>query len=963
MTGDLPSREVFLAKLTPAEEHFLKKRLLENRLANELHLLSSPECFQLFGEPFKSNTKLSKNYKFPLLRFFFDHFIRTFPFLAYHSPEVQEEFWQGKIQTFVENFNKKGISGSEERLQKSTKRKQINKKVLSTLLFFFNSFYITKNDKKYHSEQHIRPTEISVARKLQTSDSASLTRPHVSVDQSLHEFSPGSFINDIYLNIVSVLQLESKKSNKSYFPSSIFSTGGKTGQNSGRNDGSFNKGTDQYVIHVVVRTLIADNKYNYSSYFIRKSYEQLSVFDKSIRHHFPGLLHSFGRLPKRIPHDEGIEALVTERKIDADTELIYDEGSTESFKTARCTIPKSKDIHIEREEAIIMRREKMRLALRGYLNSLLRCKEIVVSNIFDDFIGSNSNEVYNELSKSEKEDYEARLIHEKNMYNTQVQFQIQVSNVILDLGKSFDNFKDELISNPSALSSLFQEIGKTSNIQNLSPIIINFIEWCKLQMSATIYQLFVASDYSCEWFRKCYKFHRLFPYNLVYGILRFSNPVKIISKLLDLLLVDIPTFSMPSIPWIMTKHADKKKGSKNLLSWIFIMLLDEDMNDYSQELASLKKRILRMDAKFGILLNKIDNYVNSISPFESDNINVRAKEEGKDLLLYVLSSDDVKPKLDEAIRYLFDMIHDSYDRLNGDLSTQSVDSEVYILFKQYWQLTIRKRDKALMKMLWQEPEMTLLIKEFMIIFYQPIMRVLAKADMHVAFKAFKEFMDDLMKTISEINDGQMYTLSPSEMFLKINSILDRHQDQFWEFFHSIYKNDDQEIFINLAKWIEKFLYALRLKFSDPQKVTLDLDKILGSGGDFDTIHNQLLTYVRCVLKRRQIIKGYLQEKSDTEDAAASQSDSQKINHEWGKMANEIFGGLAADDFGVDEEEINDLNLLHDLENLKSFTEKEKNLNGILNSLELITLRSTSEVDKYDDKFRNYLNSVSRDIDL
>ena len=50
------------------------------------------------------------------------------------------------------------------------------------------------------------------------------------------------------------------------------------------------------------------------------------------------------------------------------------------------------------------------------------------------------------------------------------------------------------------------------------------------------------------------KFHRIFPHNIVYGILKYTNPMKIISRIVDLLLVNIPSF-----PWNLLELNDHSK--------------------------------------------------------------------------------------------------------------------------------------------------------------------------------------------------------------------------------------------------------------------------------------------------------------------------------------------------------------------------------------------------------------------
>ena len=71
--------DTLLKQLTPTQEHFLKKYLLEEQLSKELHNFNEPNCCQLLGYPFKSssnknnqNDELSS--KLPLLSFFSNNF-------------------------------------------------------------------------------------------------------------------------------------------------------------------------------------------------------------------------------------------------------------------------------------------------------------------------------------------------------------------------------------------------------------------------------------------------------------------------------------------------------------------------------------------------------------------------------------------------------------------------------------------------------------------------------------------------------------------------------------------------------------------------------------------------------------------------------------------------------------------------------------------------------------------------
>ena len=64
--------------------------------------------------------------------------------------------------------------------------------------------------------------------------------------------------------------------------------------------------------------------------------------------------------------------------------------------------------------------------------------------------------------------------------------------------------------------------------------------------------------------------------------------------------------------------------------------------------------------------------------------------------------------------------------------------------------------------------------------------------------------------------------------------LDRHENVIWEFIHKIYIKDDQHLFLNLIKWIEKYLTMMRIKFINPEIVKINIHTPnSGGGGDGD----------------------------------------------------------------------------------------------------------------------------------
>ncbi|KAK5014996.1 hypothetical protein LTR39_002848, partial [Cryomyces antarcticus] len=112
--------------LTGKQEHYLKRELISQQTNYEISELASPTALQRFGAPFKSDAGevAPEDSELPLLRYIFVHHIRNFPFL---DQAREKEFWQDKLQTFLESFANKHISSSEDRLEETKRRKLATK--------------------------------------------------------------------------------------------------------------------------------------------------------------------------------------------------------------------------------------------------------------------------------------------------------------------------------------------------------------------------------------------------------------------------------------------------------------------------------------------------------------------------------------------------------------------------------------------------------------------------------------------------------------------------------------------------------------------------------------------------------------------------------------------------------------------------------------------------------------------
>ncbi|KAK6202866.1 uncharacterized protein RJT21DRAFT_118937 [Scheffersomyces amazonensis] len=909
-----------LDQLSPTQEHFLKKYLLENRLTIELHELSKPGCCQLLGPPFKiqsdkegNNNDEDKHQSLPLLSFFFKQFVTEFPFITNNSPKDQLNFWQNTVQPFIEKFNQGNISSSDERRNNITKRKQVNKKFLSGLLLFFNSTLITDKDLIYQNQSHLKASDTGKIDKLQKSSN------EVAISMAgLHEYELFQYKNDISINIVSVRDVSatSVPAYTSWNPLRYLRT----------SDTQVQTHNFDFILQITTRMNSLDGDViKYKSHFIPRHYHEFKLLSQSLKKAYPGLMASKSfDLPVKSKSDQGINSQEYEPSISS--KVSENSGQSNSLY-----------------------REKLRLALRGYLRSLISRPEIVHSKEFLKFI-NDENLIFQSLTVDDLVDYNKRLESEKKAFVTQLEFQHQASKVMLQLSSDFDEFKSNLIMKPDTILKIFEDIEKSSSIKSQSKVIRTFNEWCKLEVAATIYQMFLSQDNSGEWLNKCRRFHRLFPYNVVYGILRFTNPVKIVGKVIDLLLMNIPTISF---------SGSEKGETRNLLSIIFTLLLDEDLTDFEKELTALRED--KLDTDYDVFLERIEAYC-QLDTNIVDDIREESMIKSQDFLLTILSTELILPRIQTSLdQFKFNKIKESYEaysHLNEDKDVTK--SELYLNLKQYWQVQIRKKDTNLLKQLWKEPELTRLLKDSISIFYQPLIRVFAKADMHVVFRSFQIFMDDLMKDLYLLSNKEIYYLNPFQIFERIKGLLDKHEEVLWEFLHNVYVHDEQHLFKGIVKWTEKFLLFLRLKFVNEEAVKLIIS-LNGVSLNEELFIKQLNAQTNRVVEKRRLFKEYFENKSLIGKGISAQD---KIDEGWEDVNGKLFGDTSAGDFGVNQEDFEEFNNMHAEADLDADGTLDNDLKKKLLKLEEdVNEIGTSELDKLDGTIKTQLSILLKDINL
>jgi hypothetical protein len=155
-------------ELTPLRAHYLKRELVTLQITSELSHLDSPEALALLGPPFYPQSRFSNGLPqsaplpgsreaeierraievapdLRLLRFVFNRFVLSFPFLANCPPT----FFSHKLQPLVYSFITRNISPSDDEQVEETKKKKFASKVEKKMgLIMSAAIKITENHGK-----------------------------------------------------------------------------------------------------------------------------------------------------------------------------------------------------------------------------------------------------------------------------------------------------------------------------------------------------------------------------------------------------------------------------------------------------------------------------------------------------------------------------------------------------------------------------------------------------------------------------------------------------------------------------------------------------------------------------------------------------------------------------------------------------------------------------------------------
>ncbi|KAJ8114405.1 hypothetical protein ONZ43_g4911 [Nemania bipapillata] len=462
--------------LSGKQEHYLKRELVSEQVNWEISELNSPTALRRFGTPFKSDYgEVSPlDSELPILRYIFVHHVREFPFL---DKAKEKEFWQDKLQVFLESFASKGISSSEDRLEE-TKRRKLATKCRKLVELMMVSGVPTASG----FEERIRFAEMEIVDRNAIDTGVLNTMPE------------GNFVNGWDVNVAGVRTTSVKRNIRHHKHA-------------------------EFLLRVKRKGEIA--------HFIGRRYGDFARLHQKLRHELPGkVLPPLPKKNKSSTTTSGLFSRATDGADDSDLSSVSSisiapsttqgDGITESMKTLTNTT---------------LWREDQRVSLRAFLRYLLHNPQIAQTKAIREFLTLDPITP----TDDDVDDIHRRKAVDVKRIEEQKEFFEIARKRAAELDVYMEKFRQDIVER-NGLTKLLQEIKDKPAISDLSLQYQKFAEWLRIEVAATIYHLFLAEDNSPELFAQLKRIHSLIPYTIMKNVIRIANPAAVMSGVLDLFL-------------------------------------------------------------------------------------------------------------------------------------------------------------------------------------------------------------------------------------------------------------------------------------------------------------------------------------------------------------------------------------------------------------------------------------------
>ncbi|KAF5134178.1 PX domain-containing protein [Metarhizium anisopliae] len=839
--------------LTGKQEHYLKRELISKQAKWEIDELNSPTALQRFGAPFRSERGEvpPEESELPILRFVFVHHVRDFPFL---DKAKEKEFWQDKLQVFLESFAVKRVSSSEDRLEE-TKRRKLAIKAQKLIELMMVSGIPTSSG----FEERIRFSEIEIV------DSNAIETG------VMHSIPEGNYINGWDVNVAGVRVMTVKGRIRQHRHAEFLLRIKQKGELEhfvGRRYGDFSRLHKRIKTELPGRILPPLPKKNKSSTTASGLWTGWSNADDSDASSVSSVSTRLTNAP--VPQSGGISSLLSptapsQRK----------PGSAQSIRSARESPRPSVDgkqspEKQDADDSVVLWRESSRVSLRAFLRSLLHNPQVANTKAMQEFLSGDPITP----TDDDVEDIMRRKAIDEKRIEEQKQFYEIARKRAAELDEYMEHFRRDIVER-NGLTMLFKEIKEKETIQDLSIQYQKFAEWLRIEVAAVIYHLFLAEDNSPEIFAQAKRIHSLIPYSVLKNVIRIANPAAVMSGVLDIFLAQ---------PF----------GTRSLMQRIFSLTLNDGIKSFQKSIDALTNKIADP-----VFTDKLKRYTDAEEDLKAA-IRLEAEEEQIDLIVAIMRSDLIEPELTgEQIQRLFN----AYVAFNN--AVENVDEELkqgaqlFSYLKQLLKLCTRQRDKAMMLRLIEEPVTLQLFRDLFTIFYEPLVRVYKSANVYNSVTDFAVFIDDMIQARSThaVVDKcreQDASADPNQTVQAFIDLCQRHEHNFYKFVHEVHTHDNG-LFTQLMGWIEGILEFLR---HGPKNGKLNVNALFEGGVSAGILDkDKAIQEINSLISWQEARKKWHHDKT-----------RQKMAAEGGPLGSvgAIGTGFDSTDFGLDGQDLQEM---------------------------------------------------------
>jgi len=841
--------------LTGKQEHYLKRELINQQTRWEIRELSHPTALRRFGAPFLSDAGevAPEDSELPLLRYIFVHFVRNFPFL---NQAQEKEFWQDKLQLFLESFANKHISGSEDRSEE-TKRSKLAIKATKLVELMMVSGIPTASG----YEERIRFSEMEVVDRSANADGLVVNQPE------------GNAINGWDVNVEGVRTVTEKRHVRKHQHASFLlrvKQQDKPEIHIARRFGDFvkmHKKLRQELPGKVLPPIPRKNK-NSSLFTSADDDDASSMSSISTKEPIPAA-------HEPVPESGGFRSYLSSWTGGSSASSHKRAASiTPSTASPRPSIDSSTATPRSSSPATghMLVREDQRVSLRAFLRNFLHNENIAQSKAMTEFLTADPTK----LTSEELDDIARRKEMDERRMEEQRRFFEIASQRAKELDVHMEGFRRTVIEK-NGLRNLFGEIKIKNSISELQPEYRKVCEWLRIEIAATLYHLFLAEDNSPELFGQLKRIHGLVPYGTLKQVIRFTNPAAVMKGVLDLFMA-------------------QPLGAKSLLQRMFGFAIGDGVRSIQKSIETLTVKV-----DDNILCAKIRNFTYS-SEEEKSAIRREAEVEQVDLLVKIMQTDDIVPALSsEQIGQTFNAYVAWNNAVEHIDESMRQGAELFARLKQLLKLYTRKRDKEMMLEMIEEPTTLYLFRDLFTIFYEPLVRVYKSANVYNSVTDFARFIDDAIQTI-ERAQRQDVSADPNQTVQSFIDLCARHEEDLYKFVHEVHLHDNG-LFDKLMNWIENILDFLR---NGPAGGKLDMNALFLGALDMKLVDgDKVVREINSLIRWQMARKKWHQDK--TRQKMASGGDANASNGGMGGLASTFKPG----DFGLNAMDLQDLDMADD----------------------------------------------------